>query len=427
MRDGDMSSVLDILSRVPIPDVYRISYSVPTPKVSDVVSTIREAIERDDALRAVRPRHRIAIAVGSRGISNQDTVIAEIVRALKTRGAEVFIVPAMGSHAGAEASGQREMLEGLGISEKTVGAPIRSSMEVEQIGISESGLPVFVDANARHADGIVLVNRIKPHTAFVGDVESGLVKLAVIGLGKQRGAEICHELGFEHMAERIVEIAKVSFSELPILFGVALLENAFHETAEIHVLGPHEIRKQEPGLLKRSYDLMARIPFKKVDVLVLDQIGKEISGSGMDPNVTGRYHTGIGSGGPSVTRMAVLNISDASHGNGAGLGIADFTTKRAVDRFDRGATYPNILTSNTPISVKIPMTLPSDKLAIQGAIKTCLLADKKAVGLVRARDTLSVKSLEVSQALLPEVEADDRMSVLEGPYSLPFNAHGDLF
>lgn len=427
MNTDNMRAVIDILERIPVPRVYRIRQTVPSPTLDDVESEVASRLQALDVSGKIKKGRSIAIAVGSRGISNQDKVVRILVDFLKQRGAFPFIVPAMGSHAAADAVHQKEMLEGLGISERRMGAPIRSTMEVMEIGTSSSGLPVYVDKNAYAADGIVLVNRIKAHTAFVGPVQSGLLKMAVIGLGKQRGAEICHELGFGEMSQRIIEIAEVSFAKLPILFGIGLIENANHGTAELHVLEGKEIPHREPELLKRALELMARVPFAKVDAMIIDQIGKEISGSGMDSNVTGRYHTGFGSGGPEVTRIAVLDISEASHNNGAGLGIADVTTYRAFRKFDFGETYPNILTSNTPISVKIPMVLPNDRNAVQGAIKTCLLGDKSKTRLVRIKDTLHVGEMEVSATLLDEVEANSRLELLEGPYDLPFNENGDLF
>jgi hypothetical protein len=427
MNTENMKAVIDILERIPVPQVYRIRQTVPSPTLDNVETEVTSRLRTLDLLKKIKKGWTVAIAVGSRGISNQDTVVRVLVEHLKRIGATPFIVPAMGSHAAANADHQREMLEGLGISEASVGAPIRSSMDVVQIGTSASGLPVYVDKNAYSADGIVLVNRIKAHTAFVGPVQSGLLKMAVIGLGKQRGAEVCHELGFAEMSQRITEIAEVSFAKLPILFGIGLIENANHDTAEVHILEAKEIPQREPELLKRALELIARVPFAKVDAMIVDRIGKEISGSGMDSNVTGRYHTGFGSGGPEVTRIAVLDISEASHNNGTGLGIADVTTYRAFQKFDFGETYPNILTSNTPISVKIPMVLPNDRNAIQGAIKTCLLGDKSKTRLVRIKDTLHVGEMEVSATLLDEVEANSRLEVLEGPYDLPFDENGDLF
>jgi len=423
-----MKGVLHILQNIPIPRVYKVRYHIESSSISDVSAELVSRLHASGTLKTVSAGQKIAVTVGSRGIANQPEIVKALISELKKAGAEPFVIPAMGSHAGAEAENQKAMLEGLGFTEEYLGVPIRSSMEVVQVGTTASGMPVYIDKIAHdEADGVVLVNRVKAHTSFHGDVESGLIKMAVIGLGKQEGAEVCHELGFETMSQRIAEIARISMKKAPVLFGVALLENAQHETSEIHVIPQNEIEERELHLLKRAKELMARVPFRKLDVLIMDQIGKDISGTGFDTNVVGRYHTGYGSGGPDVTRMAVLDISDHSHHNGNGLGIADFTTDRAFRKFDFAETYPNSLTSNVPLSVKIPMVLPSDKTAIQAAVKTCLLWDKTQAKLVRIKDTLTLTEFEVSENLLDEVNSHPQLEVVEGPYDLPFDDEGDLF
>ncbi len=422
-----MEGVLQILRSIPIPKVYRVRHHIESPSIDDIAGEVRTQLKQAAVLKNVRAGQRIAVTVGSRGISNQAEVVKTLVEELKEAGAQPFLIPAMGSHAGADADHQKSMLEGLGFGESYIGAPIYSTMEVVQVAETPSGMPVSIDKYAYEADGVILVNRVKAHTAFQGPVESGLVKMSVIGLGKQKGAEICHELGFETMSSRISEIAREAIERAPVLFGVALIENALHETAEIHVVPQEEIEQRELELLKRSKELMARVPFKALEVLVIDQIGKDISGSGLDPNVVGRYHTGYGSGGPDVTRISILDITEVSHGNGNGLGIGDFTTQRAYEKFDFGETYPNSLTSNVPVSVKVPMVLPTDKYCIQAAIKTCLLWDKTETRLVRITDTLSLSEIEVSENLLAEVEANPLLEVIEGPYELSFDDQGNLF
>lgn len=421
-----MDGVLRILQQIPIPPMYRVRHRISGPKIADVAVELRESLSSCPSFEQVSKGQRIAVTVGSRGIANLPLVVKTLLEELKKKGAQPFVIPAMGSHAGADASQQKRMLEGLGFSEEYLGVPIRSSMEVVKIGTSPSGIPVYIDSYAYHADAIILVNRIKAHTAFKGPIESGLVKMSVIGLGKQKGAEICHELGFEHMSERLTEVARFNLATLPVLFGVALLENGRHETAELHVIPRDEIEAREPELLRKANELLARVPFKQLEVLIIDRIGKDISGSGLDSNVVGRYHTGIGSGGPTVTRISVLDITDASHGNGNGLGIADFTTMRAFRKFDFAETYPNSLTSNVPVSVKIPMVLPTDRAAVQAAIKTCLLLDKTAVRLVRIRDTLSLEHMEVSEALIEEVKNNPMLELIGGPYQLRFDEQDNL-
>jgi hypothetical protein len=421
-----MEGVKQILRDIPIPRVYKVKYNIESPSIEDVSAELDRQLDQTGVLDRIKKGMTIALTIGSRGIANQPELVRRLAQRLKELGAEPFMIPAMGSHAGAHAENQKYMLEGLGFTEEYVGVPIRSSMETVQIGTSASGLPVFIDKYAHEADGVILINRIKAHTAFFGKVESGLIKMAVIGIGKQKGAQVCHELGFATMSERIAEIAHVSIKEAPVIFGVATIENAQHQTSSIHVLPAERIEEEEPALLQHAKDLMARVPFKSLEVLVIDQIGKDISGSGLDPNVVGRYHTGYGSGGPDVTRISILDITDASHHNGNGLGIGDFTTKRAFDKYDFAETYPNSLTSNVPVSVKVPMVLPNDRFCIQAAIKTCLLWDKTHARLVRIRDTISLREIEVSENLLEEVKAHPKLEILEGPYELPFDKEGNL-
>ena len=345
---------------------------------------------------------RIAVAVGSRGISNQPRLVRALVAELKGAGARPFIIPAMGSHGGASAEGQKAMLEGLGIKEEYVGAPIRATMETVQLGQAGPELPALIDKFAHEADGIVLINRIKPHVAFRGPYESGLAKMIAIGLGKQKGAEICHNLGFGKMAEHIPAIARTTLAHSRILFAVGLLENAYHETARIEVLPAAEILAREPALQEEAKRLSPRLAFDRLDVLVMDEIGKDISGTGFDTNVVGRYHTPYVSGGPQISRIAVLDITEKSHGNGNGLGIVDYTTRRVLEKFRFDQTYPNALTSTVPASVKIPMVLDCDRHAFQAAIRTCNLAHKEEVRLVRIKNTNEMEEIEISANLVDE-------------------------
>jgi hypothetical protein len=319
------------------------------------------------------------------------------------------------------------MLAGMGITEETVGAPIRSSMETVEIGVSSNGFPVHLDRFAAEADGIVVVNRIKPHVAFRGPCESGLMKMIVIGMGKQKGADICHELGFGTMAENLQTMGRVTLAKAKVLCGVALLENAYHETAQVEVIPGGEIPAREPALLEEAWRLYPRLYVDRLDVLIIDEIGKDISGTGFDTNVVGRYHTPYVSGGPTITRIACLDITARSHGNANGLGILDFTTRRAFDKFDFDNTYPNSLTSTVPTSVKIPMVLKSDRQAIQAAIKTCNILKKSEVRLARIRNTVALDKIAVSENLLAEVRANPRLAVAGEPLALGFDANGNLF
>jgi hypothetical protein len=354
-------------------------------------------------------------------------IVAVTVQFLKGLGAKPFIVPSMGSHGGATAEGQRAVLEHLGITEKSVGAEIRSSMEVVKIGELPNKLPVYVDKFASHADGIVVINRVKPHTAFRGPVESGIMKMISIGLGKQKGAEACHQLGFKYMAENVPAMAKVIMKEKPLLFGVATIENSFDKVAVVEVLSPEEIIDKEPELQIKAKSLLPKLFFEQLDVLVIDEIGKNISGDGMDPNITGRYPTPYAYGGPEVNKMVVLDLTPQSEGNANGVGTADFTTQRLLDKMDREGTYANGLTSTVVAPTKIATTLANDREAIQASIKTCNILDFENVKLVRIKNTLDISEIEVSEALLDDIREHENMEISSSLYEMSFDKAGNLF
>jgi hypothetical protein len=425
---SDTGTIDKLLKDVPIPRVATIRQKFDKPVLGDVEQTLLERLRSSRVLDTVRPGMSIAIGVGSRGISNQPLLLQVLIRELKAAGAEPFIFPAMGSHGGATAEGQRGLLERMGVTEQAMGAPIRATMDTVAMGTAENGLSAWFDAYAAAADGIVLVNRIKPHVSFRGKYESGLMKMIAIGLGKQKGAEACHQLGMERMLGNIVAISRKAIATGKILFGIALVENAYHETCRVEAIPARRMEEAEVALQAEAKRLEPRILFDRLDVLVIDEIGKNISGTGFDNNVVGRYHLPhMKSEGPFITRMAVLDITDASHGNGNGLGIVDFTTQRAFKKFSFDETYPNSLTSTVPASVKIPMVLKNDRLAIQAAIKTCNIADFRDVRLCRIKNTLEVYLMEVSENLLPEVRENPRMEILSDPCDLAFDERGGLF
>lgn len=417
----------ELLSAVFVPQVVRVRQLYERPRLADAGSVFLEELRRSRVLAALRPGMTIAVGVGSRGIANQPLVVKLLIGELKDRGVDPFIFPAMGSHGGATAQGQVEVLKRMGITEDAVGAPIRATMDTILMGRAENGLPCFFDAYAAQADGIVLINRIKPHVAFRGRYESGLMKMIAIGLGKQKGADICHHLGMGRMAENIAALGRAGLATGRILFGVALLENAYHETCRIEVIPAGEIESRELALQEEAKRLEPRILFDELDVLVIDEIGKDISGTGFDTNVVGRYHTPyITSEYPRVTRLVILDITAASHGNANGLGIADFTTWRVFKKFNFNETYPNSLTSTVPLSVKIPMVLPNDRLAVQAAIKTCNIQDLTQVRLGRIKNTNEAEFMEVSENLIPLARENPQIEILSSPYPLPFNEKGNL-
>jgi hypothetical protein len=422
-------NVIDqLLGDIPIPRAVKVRQKFERPFLEDVEAAFLDRLRTSRVLDSVRPGMSIAIAVGSRGIANQPLFVRFLVTELKAKGAIPFIFPAMGSHGGATAEGQRDLLARMDITEQATGAPVRSTMDVVDMSRAENGLTAWCDAYAAAADGIVLVNRVKPHVSFRGKYESGLMKMIAIGLGKQRGAEACHRLGMERILENIVSVGRKVIKTGKILFGIALIENAYHETCRIEAIPADAIENREVALQAEAKRMEPRILFNDLDVLIIDEIGKDISGNGFDYNVVGRYHLPhMKSEGPFITRIAVLDITKASHGNGNGLGLADFTTERAFRKFSFEETYPNSLTSAVPVSVKIPLVLKNDKQAIQAAIKTCNIADFRNVRLCRIKNTLEVHLLDVSENLLAEADADPRMEVLSEPYEFAFSPAGNLW
>lgn len=369
---------------------------------------------------------RIAITCGSRGIANLPVIMRTIVDFCKEQGAEPFLIPAMGSHGGATAEGQRAVLTALGVTEETCGCPIYSSMETQVIAQTPEGYPVQIEKNAAQADGIIVVNRIKPHPVFVAPYESGLMKMMTIGLGKQKQAEYVHQMGFDQFHRLIPLFGNAILDHANILFGLAIIENAYDQTNRIVALTPDGIRKEEPGLLLDAKAKMPRLLPGSADVLVVDRMGKDISGDGMDPNITGRfcqYYTGK----PNFTakRVVVLDLTDATHGNFIGIEAADVTTQRVLDKADTDETYPNSLTSCG--NQHMPMHMKSDKEAIQCAVKISTGIDLNNLRIIRIPDTLHVIDIMVSESMLPELAGRSDIQVVSEPEEWPFDAAGNLW
>lgn len=419
-----MSVLQELVQDIPVPKMVKVKQAFDDTKVEDVEATLQEELQK--VKDRIKPGAKIAVAVGSRGIDALPEMTRGTVQFLKDLGAEPFIVPSMGSHGGATGPGQTEVLRHLGVTEESAGAPIRSSMEVVKLAELENGLPVYMDKLASEADGIVVINRVKPHTAFRGKVESGIMKMISIGLGKQKGAEACHQLGFKHMAEHVPAMAEIAIEKKPILFAVATVENAYDKVARLDVLKAEDIREKEPELQALSKELLPGILIDDIDVLVIDEIGKNISGDGMDPNITGRYPTPYAHGGPNVSKMAVLDLTKETEGNANGVGTADFTTERLVDKMDTDATYANGLTSTVVGPTHISTAMPTDKAAIQAAIKTCNILDFTKVRVVRIKNTLAVGEIEVSETLLDDVKNNPNMEIASDAFELPFDDEGNL-
>ncbi len=375
----------------------------------------------------IRPGMSVAITCGSRGVCNIAVITRAIVDFVKSCGGQPFVFPAMGSHGGATAEGQREILRGYGVTEETMDCPIRATMEVVQVGETEEGMPVFVDRYAYEADGIILCGRVKAHTAFRGPYESGILKMSVIGLGKQHGAEHVHQDGFSDLGRLLPMIARMVFDKTNILGAVAVAENAFDQTCIVEGLLKEEIFEKEPDILRRSKERLGRIFFDDIDVLVVDRLGKDISGDGMDPNITGRFAVPYMESEKKVQHIAVLDLTEETHGNCNGLGLADVTTRRLVEKIDVDCTYPNVVTSTVLCTPKIPLFAHSDRACIQIALKTCNYIDRENPRIVHIKDTMRLEEIEISQAMLEEARANEHIQILGEPHDWPFDEEGNLW
>lgn len=423
------STVSNLIKDVEIPKFVKVKQHfaqtrIEVDEISSIINNLLAPVEFSDK---ILPGMRVCITAGSRGIANIDLIVKTIVDYCKQREAKPFIIPAMGSHGGATAQGQIEVLSALGITEETMGCPIVSSMETVQIGHTEEGHQVRIDKNAAAADAIILCCRIKPHTCFRGPFESGIMKMMTIGLGKQHGAEICHAAGFEHMAHLIPLFGRVIRDCAPIAFALATIENVYDETAKIVALQPEEFEDREPELLKEAFSQEARIWFDDCDVLIVDKIGKDISGDGMDPNITGTFCTPYASGGIKAERVCILGLSEATRGNGNGAGMAHAISKRLRDQFDPEMSYPNAITSTVLQPVGLPMTMQNDRETIQVCIRTCNKADKNNIRIIRIQDSLHIGHIWISQAMLAEALENSNLTVESDPESLPFNEEGNLW
>ncbi|PLT30627.1 lactate racemase domain-containing protein [Peribacillus deserti] len=407
-----MDIITELLKEIRLPTMVKIKQNFTAPELEDVASEVHKAIREADVLSRVTPGDSVAIAVGSRGVADIPILVRETVNAIKSAGGDPFIVPAMGSHGGATAVGQIDVLTQLGVTEEAVGAPIRATMEVVKLGELPNGLPIYIDKYAFEADKIVVINRVKPHTAFRGPVESGLMKMITIGLGKQKGAEAAHAFSFKYMAEHVVEMTRITLKKTPIIFGLASLENAYDRPARIVAVPAEKMEELEPALLLEAKSLMPKIYFDSIDVLIVDEIGKDISGDGMDPNITGRFATPYASGGPDVTRIVVLGLTEKTHGNANGIGMADMTTKAVMDEIEWEKGYANALTSTVTSVIKLPMVLDTAELAIKAAIKTCNAFDLKQAKVVRIKNTLEVGEIWISESLLSQAKEAENIEIL---------------
>lgn len=397
------------------------------PREADVAGAVAREMHKLDA--RIRPGMTVAVGVGSRGVARIDEITHAVISELKRRGARPFIVPAMGSHGGATPEGQMEVLAGYNVTPESMGVEFRPSMETELLGHTPSGLAVYFSREALAADAVFPINRVKVHTDFHGPVESGLTKMLVIGFGKHRGASLTHKRGFATFHETIPAAGKVILEKVNVLGGLASIENAFEDVARLEVVPPELIPTREPELMEISRSLMPRIPFDRLDLLVVDYLGKNISGSGMDPNITGRYQVRHIQSDPvrNPQKIVVLRLTEQTHGNATGLGCADVTTKAVVDNIDYQKFWTNQITSSELGGAATPLWMPDDRQAMQVALITCNGIDFATPRIVRVKSSLHLEEFWVSEALWQsDGVGNPSLEALTGPEPMAFTADGWL-
>ena len=409
-----------------LPRMFRVKQRFEGPTAHDIPGAVRDTMGSLNLKARVKPGQTVAITAGSRGIANIATITRAVVDELKTLGLKPFVVPTMGSHGEATGEGQRRILEHYGINKESMGCPIKSSMQVVRIG-EMKGTPVFCDKNAWEADHIVVAARIKTHTDFDYEIESGLFKMMAIGLGKQHGAEYYHRAGHHYSyAEIFPTVGKAILDTGHILCGVGIVENGYDETAKIQALLPKDFWEGEKALLREAKAWMAKLPFEKIDLLIVDETGKDISGAGMDPNVIGRPSVQKAPEFPKVKRLFVRDVTPACEGNAIGVGMADMTTKRLVDKINYKAMYMNAITAGVPEAAKVPIAFETDREAIDVALGMIGLTPPEQARVVRIKNTLLLTEIDVAEAMLSEVKANARLSIVSDPKPLTFNKKRNL-
>ncbi len=427
-----METITDLIRDVPIPKMVKIRQNFDRTHISEteLAGVVTRELDREEIGGKILPGQKIAITCGSRGITHYAVMARAMVDFVKSKGAEPYIVASMGSHGGATAEGQLQILRDYGITEEAMGCPVKSSMETVEIGLSAvRKQPVRIDKYASEADGILLFNRVKPHTSFRGRYESGLMKMMAIGLGKQHGAENIHHQSPGIMHELVEEYGRAVMENCPILGGIAIVENAYDETYLVKGLSPEEIITEEPKLRDLSYETIAHLLFDECDVLVVDKIGKNFSGDGMDPNISGRFvQPQYCSGGIDAEKVVILDLSDETHGNAQGIGLAEVTTRRLFNKMKLEMTYPTGVTNTFLHLMKIPMIMDNDREALQLALCCCPDAeDQTNMKMIRIPNTAHIDVIEISEGMLPLAKANPNIEILSEPYELAFDENGNLF
>ena len=421
-----MSTVTPLIAGQKLPKFVRVKQNFPHNELSedDIKKIIRDNFSKPEFKNTIKPGKRICITAGSRGLSNIVLITRTVVDCVKELGGEPFIIPAMGSHGGATAEGQRGILKSYNITEETMGCPIVSSMETVKIGHAEEiDEDVQIDKNAFGADGIIVMNRIKAHTGFKGKYESGLMKMMTIGLGKQAGAYVAHSQGDDAMPERLFSIGSEIIRKAPVIMGIGLMENAFDKTYRIEFVEPDKIADTEPGLLLDAKANMGRIFLDACDVIILEKIGKNYSGGGMDPNVVGRSRLPIGI---RSERMGIWGLSEESHGNATGMGRADVGTMDFFKQISFNDTYPNAITDHDSSTYKIPLIMDNEKECLQACMAICLKMDPENPRIVILKNSLEIESMLISEALIPEAKTKPQLDIETEPFELEFDENGKL-
>ena len=412
------------------PQIFRVRQTFEAPRVADIPGEVQRQLAQLELGQKIRPGQTVAITAGSRGIANIHIILRAAVAHLKQLGAQPFIVPAMGSHGGGTAEGQRKVIESYGITEDFCGCPIRASMETVIVCQAAEGFPVHFDKHAFGADHVVVCGRVKPHTNFVGEVESGLMKMMLIGLGKHAGAKVYNRAILDYNFGQIVRsVAREVLSRCRIVAGLAVVENAYDETAKIAAVGPHEFEARESELLRLAKQWLPRLPFKLADILIVDQVGKNISGTGMDTNVIGRKyndHVAREDEFPKVKRIIVRDLTEETHGNATGIGIAEFCRSQLVRRMNVKATRINCLTGGHPTAAMLPLDYETDREILDVALPTIGLTDPPNAKLMWIHNTLDVREVECSTVYLPEARERPDLEIVAPPRPLPLDAAGNL-
>ncbi len=418
------------MSAMNFPKLIKIRQSFPRPRVQDIAETMGQEVGKILTHAHIGAGQKVGFTVGSRGIQNITVMLKAAIDTVRAAGAEPYLLSAMGSHAGGTEHGQREMLTSLGITEKVLGAPVLTCIEGQEIGTTQSQLHVYMLNTAFEMDAIIPINRVKAHTSFKGEYESGLLKKLVVGLGGPQGAKQFHSQGkVEELSSLLRDMGRVIIEKMPIIGGIAIVENAYEETARIQGMLGHEILTEEPKTLLYSKTLLPSLPVEKLDVLVVERMGKNFSGTGMDTNVVGRlYIQGEAEPcKPFVRYLAVMNLSEDSHGNACGIGLADFTTTKLVENIDRKATYFNCLTATFPMRAKIPVYLDTEREVMETML-TCLQGSTppEKVRLVIIPNTLLLESCYISEALLPELLSNPSINIEGELENMRFDAQGGM-